>query len=61
MELCYGLEKIANLHTKTEKNKAEILAKKDKDKRELILWMVGLILGFLTLNITAIWEFSPLH
>ncbi len=38
------LEKTANLHAKTE-----------KDKRELILWMVGLILGFSTLNITAIW------
>ena len=40
---------------KTERDKSEILAKTDKDKRELILWMVGVIIAFLTLNITAIW------
>ncbi len=49
------LEKIANLYAKTEKDKTDILTKTDKDKRELILWMVGLILGFSTLTITAIW------
>ena len=51
---------------KTEKNKTEILAiieslktdlltKTEKDKRELILWMSGLFVGFSTLMITAIW------
>jgi hypothetical protein len=49
------LEKIANLYAKTEKDKAEILVKTDKDKRELIYWIVGLMLGFSTLTITAIW------
>jgi type IV secretory pathway component VirB8 len=49
------LEKIGSLYAKTEKYKAEILAKTDRDKRELIYWMVGLMLGFSTLTITAIW------
>ncbi len=49
------LEKIGLLYAKTEKDKSEILAKTDRDKRELIYWMVGLILGFSTLTITAIW------
>ncbi len=49
------LEKIGSLYAKTEKDKTELLAKTDRDKRELIYWMVGLILGFSTLTITAIW------
>lgn len=49
------LEKIGLLYAKTEKDKSEILEKTDRDKRELIYWMVGLILGFSTLTITAIW------
>lgn len=49
------LEKIGSLYAKTERDKAELLAKTDRDKREFIYWMVGLILGFATLTITAMW------
>ena len=45
---------------KIEQNKADILAKTDKDKRELIYWLVGLMLGFSTLTITAIWAIISL-
>jgi uncharacterized Rmd1/YagE family protein len=33
----------------------QLYEKTERDKRELIYWMVGLILGFSTLTITAIW------
>jgi hypothetical protein len=48
------LEKIGNLYTKTEKDKAEILVKTERDKREIIKWMIGLLIGFSTIIITAI-------
>lgn len=41
--------------TKMERDKAEILAKTDGDKKELIYWMGGMLLGFATLLITAMW------
>ena len=49
------ISKIADVFIKTEKDKAEILTKTERDKRELIYWMVGLNIGFLTLTITALW------
>ena len=49
------ISKIADVLIKTEKDKTDILTKTDKDKRELIYWMVGLNIGFLTLTITALW------
>jgi len=47
--------RLDQLYEKTERDKSEVLAKTDKDKRELIYWMVVLMLGFSTLIITAIW------
>ncbi len=47
--------RLDQLYEKTERDKSEFLAKTDRDKRELIYWMVGLLLGFSTLTITAIW------
>lgn len=38
-----------------EKNKNEILQKTDKDKFELVKWMIGLLVGFSAIIITAIW------
>ena len=43
------------LLTKTERDKSDIFTKTEKDKREIIYWMIGLNLGFITLTITAIW------
>lgn len=43
------------IYEKIERDKTEILIKTEKDKREIIYWMVGLNLGFLTLTITALW------
>lgn len=43
------------LYEKTEKDKTGLLEKMSKDKRDLVYWMVGLVLGFSTLTITAIW------
>lgn len=47
--------RLDQVYEKTERDKTEILAKTEKDKRELIFWMIGLILGFSTLTITSIW------
>jgi hypothetical protein len=48
--------------SKTEQDKTEILSKvadvlikTEKDKREIIYWVAGLLVGFATLLITAIW------
>lgn len=49
------ISRISDVLAKTEKDKTDILTKTEKDKRELICWMVGLGIGFLTLGITAIW------
>lgn len=43
------------IYEKIERDKTEILIKTEKDKREVIYWMVGSNLGFLTLTITALW------
>lgn len=40
---------------KIEKDKTDIFIKTEKDKREIIYWMVGLNVGFITVTITAIW------
>ena len=52
----------SELLAKTERDKSELiekmanlLSKTDMDKRELIYWMAGLMVGFSTLIITAIW------
>ena len=54
--------RLDQLYEKTEGDKTELLekmlilqAKTDSDKRELILWMIGLLLGFSTLIITSMW------
>ncbi|MFZ6016167.1 MAG: hypothetical protein ACOYU0_00870 [Nitrospirota bacterium] len=39
--------------TKMANDKTEILAKTEKDKTELIRWMIGLLVGFATIIITA--------
>lgn len=36
-------------------DKSEILTKTEKDKREIICWVAGLLVGFATLLITAMW------
>ncbi len=38
--------KVTELYEKTERNKTEIFTKMEKDKRELIKWMIGLLVGF---------------
>ncbi len=52
------LEKIANLradlYEKTEKDKTEILTKTERDKKEIIKWMIGLLVGFSTIIISAV-------
>ncbi|MCL0051408.1 hypothetical protein M1M97_01890 [Thermodesulfovibrionales bacterium] len=49
----------AEILTKTEKDKTEILTqlyeKTERDKREFIYWISGLVLGFSVLTITAVW------
>lgn len=47
--------RLDQIYEKTERDKTEILAKTDRDKRELIQWMIGLMVGFSTLIITALW------
>ncbi len=48
-------EILAKLYEKTEGLRIEILTKTEKDKREIINWMIGLLIGFATLIITAMW------
>ncbi|GAN33106.1 MAG: hypothetical protein DYG83_03150 [Candidatus Brocadia sp. AMX2] len=47
--------RVDQIYEKIERDKTEILIKTEKDKREIIYWMMGLNLGFLTLTITALW------
>lgn len=54
-KLNYLAQRLDQLYEKTERDKTEILAKTDRDKRELIYWMGGMLLGFATLLITAMW------
>ncbi len=54
-EIEHRLERLKSIYAKNEKGKSEILAKTDNDKRELILWIIGLFIGFSTINITAVW------
>jgi hypothetical protein len=53
--LDYQNQRIDQLYEKTERDKTEILTKTDRDKREIIYWMGGMLLGFATLLITAMW------
>ncbi|HHT9119583.1 MAG TPA: hypothetical protein ACFYD3_03420 [Candidatus Hypogeohydataceae bacterium YC41] len=53
--LNYLAQRLDQLYEKTERDKTEILTKTDRDKRELIYWMGGMLLGFATLLITAMW------
>jgi uncharacterized protein (DUF342 family) len=38
-----------------ERDKTELIERMEKDKRTIILWFVGAMLAFSTLNITAMW------
>ena len=49
------LVKVAEVLIKTEQDKTEILTKTERDKREIIYWVAGLMVGFATLLITAMW------
>ncbi len=53
--LTYISQRLDQLYVKTEKDKTEILAIIEQNKTELIRWMIGLLVGFSTLIITAIW------
>ncbi len=56
-------QRLDQLYEKTERDKTEILSKlyekTERDKTEiitrLIRWMIGLLVGFSTIIITAIW------
>ena len=48
-------QRLDQLYEKTERDKTEILTKTERDKREIIYWMAGLLVGFATLLITAMW------
>ncbi|HHT9141252.1 MAG TPA: hypothetical protein ACFYEI_10675, partial [Candidatus Tripitaka californicus] len=45
----------SELLSKIAQDKSEMLTKTEKDKREIIYWVAGLLVGFATLLITAIW------
>ncbi|MEW6215803.1 MAG: hypothetical protein AB1478_11495 [Nitrospirota bacterium] len=47
-------EKIYNLYAKTEKDKTEILDRIGIVKADLIKWMIGLLVGFSALIISAV-------
>ena len=49
------LVKVAEVLIKTEQDKTEILTKTERNKREIIYWVAGLMVGFATLLITAMW------
>jgi uncharacterized protein (DUF342 family) len=38
-----------------ERDKTELIERMEKDKRTIILWFIGVMLAFSTLNITAMW------
>jgi len=38
-----------------ERDKTELIERMEKDKRTIILWVIGAMLAFSTLNITAMW------
>jgi hypothetical protein len=48
-------QRLNQLYERTERDKTEILTKTERDKREIIYWMAGLLVGFATLLITAMW------
>jgi len=38
-----------------ERDKTELVERMERDKRTIILWFIGVMLAFSTLNITALW------
>mgnify|MGYP000529243437 CR=1 FL=1 len=53
------IERIVSLRTelieRMERDKTGLIERMERDKRTIILWFIGVMLAFSTLNITALW------
>jgi hypothetical protein len=56
VELERGLASLrVELIERMERDKTELIERMERDKRTIILWFIGAMLAFSTLNITAMW------